>query len=232
MIETAQPLQFPWSAFFAVLGTLVGFVLNEISYAWRLRREDKRKVGQALSELLEIYRQIGAVPECMEVLRSKIPAPIPRQAEFQLRAMFRALIPDVEVLRQRYQAAVTAVAGAFPVLAYELRAKDMFTPIINQISSVVGLPDEIGAGLFVRMEDQMVSEIRPVLKKLIRETATLHGRKTRKEVEEVLMFKSELPRGFDSFLSQAISQMTQAAKQQKPPEASQSPPQPSDPQPG
>ena len=231
MIDPVQPSQFPWSAVFAVLGTLAGFVLNEVSHVWRLRLEDRRKVGQALAELLEIYRQIRAVPECMEVLRSKIPAPIPKQAEFQLRTMFRAFIPDVDALRQRYQTAVTAVAGAFPVLAYELRRKDMLTPIINQLSSVVGLPDEVGAGFLVKMEDQMVSEVCPVLKSLIQETASLHGRKTRKHVDEVLADKKELPKGFDNFISQAISQMTQQAKQQKSPEAPQSPPQPSVPEP-
>src|SRR5215471_20644831 len=125
---------FPWSAVFAVAGTLVGFALNELSYVLRGRREDKRKVGQALAELLEIRNEIRMMPEVMQTIRSLLPAPIPANAEFQIRLVFRTFIPNPEGLRQRYNEAVTSVAGAFPLLAYDLRAKDSMTPILTQLS--------------------------------------------------------------------------------------------------
>jgi hypothetical protein len=213
-IEQSQAQGFPWGAVFAVAGTLAGFMLNELSYVWRMRREDKRKVGQALAELLEIRRQIEAIPAIMDVLRSRIPAPIPAIAEFQIRAIYRALIPNVETLRQRYDAAVTAVAGAFPVLAFELRSKDMVTPLMTHLSSMVA--DNTAAEMFVKMEDQIVQAIRPVLEDLIKQTASLHSRKARHDVDSLLRQKFELPKSFDRFISQALSQ---AARQQANPEA-------------
>lgn len=166
-IEPSQAQGFPWSAAFAVAGTLAGFMLNELSYVWRMRREDGRKVGQALAELLEIRHQIEAVPAVMEVLRSRIPAPIPASAEFQIRAIYRAFLPNVETLRQRYDAAVTAVGGAFPVLAFKLRSKDLMTPLMTQLSAMVGQDNNTAAEVFVKMEDQIVQAIRSVLEDLI-----------------------------------------------------------------
>jgi hypothetical protein len=180
-----------------------------------MSREDKRKVGQALAELLEIRHQIETLPAIMEFLRSKIPAPIPASAEFQIRAIFRAMLPNVETLRQRYDAAVTAVAGAFPVLAFELRSKDVMTHLMTQLSTMVG-QDPTAIEAFVRMEDQIVHAIRPVLEDLIKETASLHSRKARRDVDSVFRHKFELPKAFDKFISQTLSQ---AVKQQPDPEA-------------
>jgi hypothetical protein len=213
-IEPSQG--FPWSAVFAVAGTLAGFMLNELSYIWRMSREDRRKVGQALAELLEIRRQIEALPAIMEVLRSRIPAPIPASVEFQIRTLYRPLLPNVETLRQRYDTAVTAVAGAFPVLAFDLRSKDMMTPLMTSLSSMVA--DNTAAEMFVKMEDQIVQAIRPVLEDLIKQTASLHSRKARRDVDSLFRQKFELPKSFDRFISQALSQ---AAKQQVNPVAAE-----------
>lgn len=224
MIDPTQPPpQFPWSGFFAVLGVLAGFLLNEVSHAWRLRLEDRRKVGQALAELLEIYRQVGVVPTGMEIFRAKLPAPIPKVAEFQIRNLFRAFIPDANAVRERYQSAVSAVAGAFPALAYDLRAKDILGPFLSQLATIVSQGGEAGAEIFLKMEDQIVNDVRPVLRELIEETAALHSWKTRREVEEVLRRKFELPKDFDNLLSQMFVQAVKqekAAETQQPPAAS------------
>ena len=215
-IEPSQTQGFPWAAFFAVAGTLAGFTLNELSYVLRVRREDKRKVGQALAALLEIRRQIEAVPALMEVLRLRIPAPLPASAEFQFRVIYRALLPNAEALGRRYDEAVTAVAGAFPVLAFELRSKDLMTPLMTQLSSMVGQTDNTAVEMFVRMEDQIIQAIRPTLEELIKQTASLHSRKARNQVDSLLQHKFELPKSFDKFISQILSQ---AGKQQVNPEA-------------
>jgi len=60
----------------AVFGTLggaiLGFGLNEASYIFRGRLEDRRLLGRVLKELLEIRNQTQMMPTVMEALKSRI----------------------------------------------------------------------------------------------------------------------------------------------------------------
>src|ERR1700746_980453 len=111
--DLTQASAFPWSAVFGVVGTLAGFALNELSYALRGRREDRRQGGRARADLLEIRHRLKAIPATIETFRSKIPAPIPANAEFELRKLLRAFLPSPDELRKRYDKAVFSFAVAF-----------------------------------------------------------------------------------------------------------------------
>jgi len=211
-----QPQGFPWTAFAGIVGTLFGFALNEFSYVVRGYREDRKKLGQALAELLEIRHRLKSVPALMDLLRSKIPAPIPAQAEFQVRHFVRVFLPDTEALRSRYDQAVTSIAGAFPTLAYEPRTKDILTPLLAQAAAFVQQGDANAAELFVKMEDHLLLAVLPVLENLIRKTASIHARKTRRKVDSILRAKFEIPAPFENFLEQTIAKAT-ATPQQSPP---------------
>jgi hypothetical protein len=119
-----------WASLIAIIGTLagavLGFGLNEASYLVRSRRKDRRLLGRVLNELLEIRSQMKMIPTLMETLRSRIPTALPPASDFAIRQMFRGMLSGlIEGMHARYEQAVSAVSGAFPVLAYELRSKDI-----------------------------------------------------------------------------------------------------------
>jgi hypothetical protein len=217
LAEPPQPQGFPWTAFAGIVGTLAGFGLNELSYVVRGYREDRKKLGQPLTELLEIRHRLKLIPAAMNFLRSKVPAPIPPQAEFLIRNVFRSFLPDADAVRSRYEQAVTSIAGAFPVLAFELRTKNVLTPVLTQLAAIIQQGDTKTTELFVKLEDHLLLAALPVLENVIRKTAIMHGRKTRREVDSILQAKFELPTPFEKFAEQMLmSQPSSAHSPQTP----------------
>jgi hypothetical protein len=202
----------PWLlGIFTLAGTVLGFGLNEASYLIRARREDRRLLGRVLNELLEIRNQSKMIPTLMEALRSRIPAAIPLTADFEIRKMFReALSGMMQGIQERYNQAVSEVSGAFPVLAYELRAKDVLVPLLRHLGPLVPVTDATAVEFWIKMEEELTRATLPVLEDLIRRVASMCGRKIRKETDDVLAQQFEIPRSTDNFLSQVFSAAAKA----------------------
>ena len=64
-----------WNYAVPLAGVLLGWVLNELSFAIRIRREDKRIMARALSELLELRHRAFAVKRAKELLLEQFPIP-------------------------------------------------------------------------------------------------------------------------------------------------------------
>ena len=202
----------------AVLGTLVGtlfgFALNELSYVMRTRREDRRLLGRALNELLEIRHQSKMVPTLMETLRALIPAAVPATVDFELRKALREMTSNlVGDLQKRYAETVSAISGAFPVLAYELRSKDVLMPLLKMVAPFVPANDATAIEAFIKMEEEVTRVSVPVIEDLIRRVASMCGKKTRREADAALAVRFELPRSTEKFFESVFSA---AAKSQPP----------------
>jgi hypothetical protein len=178
-----------WTYALAALGALgtfaLGFLFNELSTLRKQRREDQRAVGQALTELLEIRHQLTVIPRAIEVLRARIPAPLPAEVDFFIRQFVREKFLDPAALRERYDKAVSAVSGAFPLLAYELRSKDLMAVMLKEVAPLAAA-DPQSRTLWTRVEDELVRSSVPLLDDLICRTARLLDRKTLKETKAAL----------------------------------------------
>lgn len=192
-----------------LLGTLaavvVGFSLHELSARWRLRREDRRVVARALAELLEVRFNLLVVPAVMSEIRKHLPISMPAQADLFFRAIFAGWVPGLEGLQQRYNDAVSAVAGTFPLLAYQLRSKDVLTPYLTRLRSAL-LQVAPLAEWWVKLEDQMTREVLAGLDDLLLKLAKEHGRKTLREVRSTLEKKAELPKELDELITGLFAQ--------------------------
>ncbi|MGH9739352.1 MAG: hypothetical protein ACRD4X_12325 [Candidatus Acidiferrales bacterium] len=108
-------------------GLLVGFGLNELSSVIRTSREDRRTIGKALAELLEVRHHLKTLPLAIESLKASLPGPIAAHDEFMLRKAIWFFLPNTEGLQKRYEDAVSAVAGEFPTVGDTLIAKTQDT---------------------------------------------------------------------------------------------------------
>lgn len=193
----------------AIVAVIVGWSLNELSFHLRVRLEDRRSIGRALSELMEIRHELIALPKIMEVVRTKIP--IPSEAGPQIRQALESLLPYSEGLEKRYDAAVTSVSGAFPMLAFELRSKDALRPFLARMR--VLLQSDAEAQLFwSKMEDRIVRHLTPALDRLILRLARRRGLRTWWDARSRLRGVFDMPNDFDDFFSEIAAKMQEAAQ--------------------
>jgi len=204
-----------WVAILTMAGTLIGIILgfglNEASYLLRTRREDRRTISKTLAELLDVRHVLRFLPLTVETLKKILPGPIAAHDEVMLRNVLQAFVPNSEGMQKRYEDAVSAVSAFLPLLAFDLRSKDMVGPLLGHLRST--LPIEPGAAPFwLKMEDEVVEFSLPKLEELIHELAKLHGRKTSKEVDTLLKKPFEPPMEFENFLKESFAAMAAAAQ--------------------
>jgi len=165
-----------WGTVLAFIGSLgavsVGWLLHEFSDFFKLRREDKRAVGRALAELLEVRARLQVMPTVMEEIRKKIP--IAPHDEAVLRQVFDNFIPGVEEVQLRYNQAIDGMAGRLPLLAFRLRAKDAVTPLLRQLRPLV-VNDSQAVAILGKVEDELLRLTLPQFDALALELASLHG---------------------------------------------------------
>jgi len=120
-------------------GALVGGLLvNEVKRRIEKAGENRKYLGEALSDLLEI-RYCMAVTRMLKrelerVLGDQIPAG-------QVGPIVHAVGPQIlqfdwSALQARYNRAVSALAGVRPLLAYELRSRDRVGPLLQQLGNI------------------------------------------------------------------------------------------------
>jgi hypothetical protein len=120
-------------------GALVGgLVVNEIKRRIEMAGENRKYLGRALSDLLEIRYYLATTrvmkKEIERLLGNDIP---PGQAGLLVHLIAPQLLQfDWAALRTRYNDAVTALAGIHPILAYKLRSKDSIGTLLQQLGAL------------------------------------------------------------------------------------------------
>ncbi|GEM_PF-1770421 len=204
-----------WSYILGISGTLIGlvigFLLNELSSLIRSGREDRRIIGKALAELLEVRHHLKTLPFAIDSLKESLPGPITPYDEFMLRKAIWFLLPNTEGLQKRYEDAVSAVAGEFPMLAFGLRSKDAIGPLIGRLRGALPVEPK-DAQLWLKIEDELVQLSIPKLDELILELAKLHSRATANEVKATLNKPFEKPKEFIKFFADNLAAAIAAAQ--------------------
>jgi hypothetical protein len=218
-----------WVAVLTMVGTLLGLILgfglNELSHLVRTRRDDLRTVNKTLAELLDVRPLLGLLPFTIETLKMVVPGPIAAHDEVMLRHVIWTLAPNTEVMQKRYEEAVSAVSAFLPVLAFDLRSKDMIGPLLGRLRGTIPIEPN-AAPFWLKMEDEVVRFAIPKLEESIQEVANLLGRKTAKEVRTLLKKPFEPPQEFTQFLTETFTAMSAAAQAQAAAQAAQAPPEP------
>ena len=173
-----------------VVGAVLGWVFNQLAQWLVVRRDEKRAIGRAVADLLEIRLRLLVIPKAVEVLSKKFSIRLQDQAV--LKVVLTQLFPTDDDLGKRYGEAVTLVAAANPILGFRLRSQDIVSPLLHQMRTIA-LSDSAGVSLFSQFEEKFIGHLKPHLEGLIRQTAWAHGVVTWVRALRILRRPLEIP---------------------------------------
>lgn len=200
MLQTFSDLL---TRFGPLIGVAVGWLLHEISDAIRRRREDRRAAGKVLAEVLALRNMLLTFPMTMRRVRNKMQ--IDQQADSIVRVGMAPIVErEMAELSERYNRAIDLAAGAFPVLAFQLRSKEHLGAWFNQFRAIMAGNDHL-ASLISQLEETIVeTAVIPELDDLALRLARIHGWRTRREVRSKLKASVEFS---DHILDGVIKEM-------------------------
>ncbi len=174
-----------------VLGVAIGWSLNELSQLWRARREDRKAIGKALSDLMLIRHRLLWIPKAVEEISKHLPIPEPVQV--LMGHVFSSWIP-VDALTKRYEEAVTVVSGIDPLLGFRLRSQDLVSSLTGQLRAMA-LNDPGSVSAWPKFERWFLEQIVPELDKMVLDVAWSFSWLTWFKTRRKLRKTPELPPG-------------------------------------
>lgn len=199
-----------------IVGALLTLLTGQLGQWLASRRDEKKAIARALSDLLEIRLRLLAVPKIPELLAKHFP--IPPEAHTAMKIVFTRLIPPDADIGKRYGEAVTLVAACDPILGFRLRSQDIASPLLDTLRQLAFADGPSSAAAFANVETELMGHLKPHLDELIKEIAWLHGWSTWWKVRRRLNRPMELPAGFMEALKAQLPQLGQGpAEPQKQP---------------
>src|SRR5262245_1259203 len=125
--------------FRSVVNIVIGFFLAQLAGSLGDRRDRKKAASRALAELLELRHQLEITNSIREAVDEMITAvgDIPRSEKSKLLLAIGTFLPKPDELHSRYDESVSALASSHPLLAYELRSKDLIQPLLTSLHSLM-----------------------------------------------------------------------------------------------
>jgi len=137
-----------------VFGVVVGWLLYEISFWWRTRHEDKKKLKEILYNLLEVFNityKLNNMEPAIKAIIREITQKLPQdcQAEEAKKMLqgplinvlnekvFPFLYNDFDKAIKKYDESIKSLANIDPILAYQLSGKSSLTESFNLIKDFI-----------------------------------------------------------------------------------------------
>jgi len=195
-----------------LVGVIIGWFLKEVSQMVRLHREDRRAIGQVLTDLMEIrYRLLGIEKISDEIKRFKISV----QEQLLLKSFIDNILSNLQDLNKRYEKRVNTIASADPLLGFQLRSKDLLNPYISQIRSIASMSED-SATIWNQIEVQLIESAEPEFERLILKLSWLHSWRTWLYTRRYLRRSLEIPPEFEELISSMIEQNKQSETEENP----------------
>jgi hypothetical protein len=162
-----------WKDWLPLAGVAVGWGLNQCGQWFVFRRDERKAIGRALTDLMEVRHRLLAIPKAVEMMAEKLK--VPADAHPPLRAVLGALFPPDEGLAKRFEESVSLVSGMNPILGFRLRSQDVVGPLLQRLRTMALHDSPQTVTIFAKLEDHLVRHLSPHLEILIRELAWEHG---------------------------------------------------------
>jgi len=190
-----------------VVGALLTLLTGQLGQWLASRRDEKKAIARALSDLLEIRHRLLAVPKITEHLVKHFP--IPPEGQTAIKIAFTRLFPADVDIGKRYGEAVTLVSASDPILGFRLRSQNVVSPLLDTVRQLALADGPAAAGVLSSVETELMGHLKPHFDELITELAWLHSWLTWWKVRRRLKRPMELPEGILQSLTTQITQLTQ-----------------------
>lgn len=166
-----------------LIGVLLGGILSVYGQRYRSKQERRRTIGLALSDLLEIRHQLVTVDVIVRHMRNHVeipPASLP-----MIRNAVDTVIGKNGGLDERYNNAISLLAGLDPVLAFSLRSKNAVPHLLSTMRNV-GIDSGADLSSLEMLESSIRAMALPKLNDAILTLARHHSYSTEKAVNKIL----------------------------------------------
>ena len=173
-----------------LIGVVLGSGLSGLSTYIRERKERKRTIALALTDLLEVRHHIVAADFTVKALQLRVE--VPASALSALRNLLDQISPLDGELHTRYNNAVSLIAGVDPVLAFTLRSKNTMPTLISSLRRLAAsAPTEVEN--FEAIEKVLWSALVPNLDAAVLELAAQHSFSTSRKVKRIVKSAKDEP---------------------------------------
>jgi hypothetical protein len=157
-----------------VVGAVLGWVLTQLTQWMLVRRDEKKAIARALSDLLEIRHSLLAVSKAVEFLSSHLS--MPRELQTPMKVVLTQLLPAESDLPKRYAESVTLVAASNPLLGFRLRSQDAASPLLHRLRAIaISDTGPSSAAILANLEPELLKHLNQHFECLIKELGWMHG---------------------------------------------------------
>lgn len=155
--------------FRSVVNIVIGFFIAQLAGSLGERRERKKAASRALTELLELRHHLVAMEAVRQAVDQMITVigNIPETDRLKLLVVLESLLPKPDDLHSRYDQSVSALAPSHPLLAFELRSKDLIRPLLTTLRSLMSQDAQAAAVMGPFLKQNVLVKIEPNLNKYI-----------------------------------------------------------------
>lgn len=163
--------------FRSVVNIVIGFFIAQFAGSLGERKERKKAASRALTELLEVRHHLvtmEAVREAVDQMVSFI-GNIPDNEKLKVLVVMDSFLPKPDELHARYEESVSALAPSHPLLAFELRSKDLVRPLMTTLRSLMSQDAQAATVMGPFLKQNVLVKIEPNLNKYILQLARKVG---------------------------------------------------------
>lgn len=181
-----------------ILTLLLGWSLNSLAPIFQERRDNRKAVGKALADLLEIRHDLFARQLMMEQVKTLCAlAAVDERIAF---GVLTKCLPQPNHLSKRYDEAVTLIASSNPLLGFQLRSKDYISKVSSMLSQIENQAGQ-SISMFSEMEAQVYRIAIPHINEVIVDLSREHGFFTGFRIRRFLKKGMIVPKEAEDLLS-------------------------------
>ena len=182
-----------------LIGVVLGGAISGLGAQFIARKERRRILAVALADLLEVRHRMMSFDLVLEKLRSEFnlgPESFPI-----LRNLFDTLAPLDASFTERYNGAISLLAGVDPVLAFTLRSKNDLPKLLGTLRALA-TSDGANPALYEDFESTLRAAAAPSLNEAVMGLASAHSFVTAFKVRRLIKRSETLPPEASKFLEQ------------------------------
>ena len=185
-----------------IIALILGWSLNEITRYLMARRDNRKPISAAISDLLLIRHQIITTRLSIKELIKRFSVPTELHPEFTafIKGLVELLLPKQTDLGTRYDNAVSLIAASDPILGFTLRSQHLVEDYLASFGKIAGT-DKEALKFFAGLEEKLENMIIPFFEEMILSLAKVHGPITFFKVRRILKHEVVLPQEAETLMA-------------------------------